>query len=113
MAYTDLIPRAAVASSNLASIGYCAERRILAVQFQSGTIMQYPDIDPSVAEAFFAAESKGKFFALRIKGHPGARKMTGKCPSCGAIGILDERCDECAADTVRPVDTRYAQAGAV
>lgn len=62
------IPMTAVESHQVAAIGYDAERRTLQVTFTRGSnVYQYPNVDPTVFEAFMAAESKGKFFGEHIK----------------------------------------------
>jgi hypothetical protein len=59
--------RVAVASSNIASIGYEPELFILEVEFLNGTVYQYYDVPPEVYEAFLAAGSKGSFHHRNIR----------------------------------------------
>lgn len=63
------IPMVQVESSQVACIGYDAERKTLAVQFKhgAGAIYHYPNIAPEFHAAFMAAESKGKFFRLNVR----------------------------------------------
>lgn len=66
------IPMALVESSQVACIGYSAERRTLAVQFHRGTmaIYHYLDVPVETFNAFMAAESKGRFHREHIKALP-------------------------------------------
>jgi hypothetical protein len=58
-----------VTSSNLASIGYDPETKVLQVEFKKGTIYDYADVPPVVANDLVHAESIGKaFHSLVIQG---------------------------------------------
>lgn len=61
-----------VKSSQVASIGYDAESKTLAVTFTRGpdTVYRYPNVDPKVHADFMAAESIGTFFGKHIKPLP-------------------------------------------
>jgi hypothetical protein len=93
MAYE--IPEETVDSSNLASYGYDAETKVLAVRFKSGDLWHYSGVGLDVALAFGNAESKGKFFSANVKGKFSGEKMTGACPNCGAKGRIGVTCDDC------------------
>jgi hypothetical protein len=67
--------RTPVSSSNLASVGYDAEREILEVKFKSGAIYSYKRVPKSIYEALMKAPSKGKFLNSRIKGKYSFVKM--------------------------------------
>lgn len=61
-----------VDSSQIEAIGFDPARNKLAVQFkgkngQPGSVYEYENIDPATFSAFQSAESKGRFFAQRIK----------------------------------------------
>lgn len=90
-----IIPQEPVASSNIAARGYDLTRQVLAVTFTSGVVYHYGSVPAAVAEAFFNAESAGKFFAAHIKSKFPGERMTGKCAKCGDIGPKGERCDSC------------------
>lgn len=62
------ITRTAVASSNLASVGYAAEAKVLEVEFQSGAIYRYREVPQEVYAALMEASSKGQYFVRRIRG---------------------------------------------
>lgn len=56
-------------SSNIQSLRYDDQAQVLQVVFNNGAVYEYYDLPRHVAEAFEAAESKGRFFAASIKGH--------------------------------------------
>ena len=60
--------RVAVESSNLASIGYDEETKTLEIQFHSGGVYQYDDVEKEVYEALMSAESHGRYFMSMIRG---------------------------------------------
>ena len=88
----DGIDREAVDSSNIASIGYAPDRRVLAVEFKSGAIFHYRDVDPTFAGEFYGSLSKGQFFNMHIRRKLAGEKMTGPCSSCTAVGIIGTAC---------------------
>ena len=59
--------REAVDSSSIASIGYDEASGTLEVGFASGEIYEYFNVPKDVYERFRAADSKGRFFHLKIK----------------------------------------------
>lgn len=59
--------RISVTSSNLVSIGYDADTRVLEVEFTSGAVFLYYEVPADEHEAFMCSDSKGKFFNARIK----------------------------------------------
>ena len=90
------IPRDPVVSSNIASIGFDAARKVLSVQFASGAIFHYASVDVGLFERLRDAESKGRFFREHVKGRFAAEKMTGSCPDCGdPHGIVGQPCESC------------------
>lgn len=60
--------RAAVESSNLASVGYDEKSKTLEIQFHSGGIYEYYDVDKSVYEELMNADSHGSYFMSMIRG---------------------------------------------
>ena len=60
-----------VESSQIASIGYDATSKTLAIQFRNkkgvGNVYHYSNVPADVHQAFVAAESKGRFFGATIK----------------------------------------------
>lgn len=59
--------RQSVESSNLASIGYDAENKILEIEFNHGGIYQYFDVPENVYEELMDADSHGQYFDRNIK----------------------------------------------
>ena len=90
------IPREAVSSSNLASIGYDHVKKILAVEFKNGAIFHYAGVSLETVTAFYVAPSRGAYFSANIKGKFSGQKMTGTCPKCGAVhGWIGDLCEDC------------------
>lgn len=57
-------------SSQIVAYGYDPVQRVLAIQFKAGThVYHYRDVPQETADAFEAAESKGKFFGAQIRDH--------------------------------------------
>ena len=61
------IKRIPVASSNIASVGYDAEKKILEIEFYHGAVYQYFDVPEKVYEELMIAPSQGAYFAHEIK----------------------------------------------
>jgi len=59
--------REPVESSNLASVGYDADNKILEIEFNHGGIYQYFDVPKEVFEDLLKAPSHGKYFVHNIK----------------------------------------------
>jgi len=93
------IPRFPVSSSSIAAIGYLEAKKILAVEFAGGGVMHYAGVEPETAVDLLNADSIGRFYATMIRGKYWADKMTGRCPACGALGWIGDRCDDCGTAT--------------
>ena len=61
--------RRPVTSSNIASIGYDENARILEIEFKSGAVYQYLDVPQEVYVELMGSESHGKYLAARVKGN--------------------------------------------
>ncbi|WP_236796229.1 KTSC domain-containing protein [Amycolatopsis sp. GM8] len=61
------IARWPVASSVIRAVGYDPARRALDVEFRSGQVYRYENVESAVYKEFMAAESKGRFFNLHIQ----------------------------------------------
>jgi ATP-dependent DNA helicase RecG len=61
------IKRIPVASSNVASVGYDAEKKILEIEFHHGAVYQYFDVPEKVYEELMIAPAMGSFFMNEIK----------------------------------------------
>jgi len=59
---------AAVESSTLAAVGYDAGKKLLHVEFCSGTVYHYVGVPAAVHEELLAALSKGRYFNDRVRG---------------------------------------------
>lgn len=90
-----IIERTPVESSYIASVGYDAERSIVAVEFKDGSVWHYAGVSAALWEALLDSESKGRFFGAQIRGRFEALKMTGPCPNCGGNGMVGETCGDC------------------
>lgn len=66
------IPMAPVTSNQVATVGYDAGTRTLALTFTRGpgTVYHYPDVDAQLHQDLLAADSIGKFFGQHIKNLP-------------------------------------------
>jgi hypothetical protein len=56
-----------VASSAIGDIAYDPATSALFITFVDGDRYRYDDVPPAVHRAFLAADSKGRFFAARIR----------------------------------------------
>jgi non-ribosomal peptide synthetase component F len=59
--------RTPVNSSNLRSVGYTSNTRILEIEFNTGTVYEYYDVPENIYQQLMAASSHGKFFHAYIK----------------------------------------------
>ncbi|MBE9140925.1 KTSC domain-containing protein [Nodosilinea sp. LEGE 07088] len=59
--------RIKVSSSNIASIGYEPNSRVLEIEFINGAVYQYSDVPKLVYEGLMAASSHGSFLDKNIK----------------------------------------------
>jgi hypothetical protein len=60
---------ARVSSSNIVSVGYDEEQRILAIVYRGGRVYHYLEVPPERVLSLLRAESKGRFVNQEIKGH--------------------------------------------
>jgi hypothetical protein len=67
--------RTQVTSSNIRSVGYDADKRLLEIEFNSGAVYQYDEVPLEVHQGLMAAPSVGSFFASEIKPHYEAWKQ--------------------------------------
>ncbi len=56
-----------VSSSNLVSVGYDAESRVLEIEFTSGAVYQYFDVPPHLYSGLISATSHGQYFSAYIR----------------------------------------------
>lgn len=60
--------RKPVESSNIASAGFCPDRKCIEVEFKNGSVYEYESCDQKLYDDLMAAESKGKFVNANLKG---------------------------------------------
>ena len=60
--------RTPVVSSNIESIGYDSNSKILEVEFTNMSVYRYYEVPEDVYEELMAAESKGSYLYQKIKG---------------------------------------------
>ena len=63
----SVIRRIPVASSNIASVGYDVENKILEIEFHHGAVYQYFDVPKKVYEELMNSPSQGAYFMNEIK----------------------------------------------
>ncbi|RRJ28722.1 KTSC domain-containing protein [Halocatena pleomorpha] len=59
--------RTSVSSSNLRSVGYDQDNRILEIEFNSNSVYRYFDVPSSIHANLMNASSHGKYFHRNIK----------------------------------------------
>lgn len=59
--------RTRVSSSNLASVGYDPNTRMLEIEFHSGGIYQYSNVPAYVYSSLMSASSHGSYFDAHVK----------------------------------------------
>jgi len=101
-----------VTSSACIGIGYDDRTKRLAVQYVSGHIYYYADVQDKEAADLITAESIGKAVNALRKTHAGQR-VSGPCFACGAEGLIGHRCADCGCATHRevPRKERHAEEG--
>ncbi|MGO9622268.1 MAG: KTSC domain-containing protein [Desulfobaccales bacterium] len=67
--------RTPVRSSNIRSIGYDPDDRILEVEFHSEGVYQYSGVSEPVHQEFMRAPSKGSYFHDHIRDRYPARRV--------------------------------------
>lgn len=58
-----------IRSTMASAMGYDKQRKILQIEFNSGSVYQYADVEMETWQGFLNSDSKGKFFNKEIKGH--------------------------------------------
>ena len=59
--------RQPVKSSNVKSVGYDAEEKVLEVEFKSGGVYQYAGVQPEMYADLLKAESVGRFVSQVVR----------------------------------------------
>jgi hypothetical protein len=68
-----------VHSSMAAQVGYDADREILQIEFNSGAVYQYAEVDPHTWEDLQSSHSIGSFYNEEIKGYYPSTKIDSGC----------------------------------
>jgi KTSC domain len=68
-----------VYSSMAARLGYDAEREILQIEFNSGAVYQYAEVDAHTWEDLQSSDSIGSFYNEEIKGYYPSVKLDRDC----------------------------------
>ncbi|WP_293245831.1 MULTISPECIES: KTSC domain-containing protein [unclassified Microcoleus] len=64
-----------VDSAMARAIGYNQEAQVLQIEFSSGSVYQYSDVEPEIWESLQDADSTGRFFNSEIKGAYWSRRL--------------------------------------
>jgi hypothetical protein len=67
-AIVSRVPRSAVGSSALATIGYSKRLRALEVEFHNGATYRYLNVPPGIYRALLVAPSKAAYYDANIRG---------------------------------------------
>lgn len=60
--------RSPVSSSNLSSVGYDEDSKILEIEFNDGSVYQYSNVPQNIYEGLMSASSHGKYFHRNVRG---------------------------------------------
>jgi ATP-dependent DNA helicase RecG len=69
------IKRTPVASANVASVGYDADKKVLEIEFHDGGIYQYFDVPKSVYEELITSPSTGSYFFHNVRNNFNYQKL--------------------------------------
>jgi hypothetical protein len=64
-----------VDSAMASAIGYNEETQVLQIEFSSGSVYQYSDVEPDIWESLQEADSTGRFFNSEIKGYYSSQRV--------------------------------------
>lgn len=64
-----------VDSEMASAIGYNEEDQVLQIEFRSGSVYQYSDVQPEIWESLQDADSTGRFFNSEIKGYYSSQRV--------------------------------------
>lgn len=68
--------RTPVSSSAIASVGYDRDAQTMHVEFASGKVHEYPDVEPETHAALMNAPSIGAHFSKHIRPHYASRLLS-------------------------------------
>ena len=67
--------RTPVTSTDITSIGYDPQTRTLEIEFRTGAVYRYTEVPPEEHAGLMAAESKGRYHTIHIRGIYDYRKL--------------------------------------
>ena len=68
-----------VASTMASAIGYDSENEVLQIEFNSGAVYQYSDIDEDTFEDLYASDAIGRYYNQYIKGKYQSQRIDNSC----------------------------------
>ncbi|AFY58358.1 hypothetical protein Riv7116_5997 [Rivularia sp. PCC 7116] len=68
-----------VASAMASAIGYDSENEVLQIEFNSGAVYQYSDIDEDTWEDLYSSDAVGKYYNQYIKGKYQSQRIDNSC----------------------------------
>lgn len=71
------LPMQPVQSTMARAVGYDADRSLLQIEFQNGSVYQYEGVEDTTWEELQDTDSPGQFFNRQIKGHYPSRRLNG------------------------------------
>lgn len=74
----ESITMLSVSSAMAKSIGYSEEAEILQIEFSSGAVYQYSEVERETWESLQDADSTGSFFNSQIKGYYSSQRVDGQ-----------------------------------
>ncbi|MGB3655224.1 MAG: KTSC domain-containing protein [Rivularia sp. (in: cyanobacteria)] len=68
-----------VASPMASAIGYDSENEVLQIEFNSGAVYQFSDVDEDTWEDLYTSEAVGRYFNQNIKGRYQSQRVDNSC----------------------------------
>ncbi|MCJ8278666.1 MAG: KTSC domain-containing protein [Rivularia sp. ALOHA_DT_140] len=68
-----------VASTMASAIGYDSENEVLQIEFNSGAVYQYSDIDEDTFEDLYSSDAIGRYYNQYIKGKYQSERIDNSC----------------------------------
>ena len=68
-----------VASTMASAIGYDSENEVLQIEFNSGAVYQYSDIDEDTFEDLYSSDAVGRYYNQYIKGKYQSQRIDNSC----------------------------------
>ena len=68
-----------VASTMASAIGYDSDNEVLQIEFNSGEVYQYSDIDEDTWEDLYSSNAVGKYYNQYIKGRYQSQRIDNSC----------------------------------